>query len=282
MNGARIFAFGPFRLMPERQLLLHGDTAVRIGGRALDLLIALVERPGELVSKHELITFAWPTTTVDESNLKVNMAALRRALNDDPGAARYIATVSGRGYRFIAPIHVQGLPAPHDAPMLVSAEPASASLPSWHELDQPRFVSIIAPGSTGQDPSASQDARIRFVDVPPDAEYVAVPGAAHDRAVPANALDARSPGPPCAGTIDFGIVIDGEITLLLDDANVQLKPGSVVVQRGIDHGWANHSGRPCRILFVRLDSRQGAAVAGRMAGGEAGARALTPAAAAHP
>ena len=251
MKNARIFAFGPFRLMPERQLLLQGDTAVRIGGRALDLLIALVERPGELVSKHELIAFAWPTTTVDESNLKVNMAALRRALSDDAGAARYIATVSGRGYRFIAPIRMEGLPA-HPESLATPVRPA------WHELDQPCFVSIIAPGSSGQDEPTRQGTRIRFVDLPPLAEYVAVPtpapalpGAIEDRAVPAAAQDK-----PPAGAIDFGIVIDGEITLMLDDANVALKPGSIVVQRGIDHAWANHSGRPCRILFVRLDGRQ--------------------------
>ncbi|MGF7149221.1 DNA-binding winged helix-turn-helix (wHTH) protein [Sphingomonas zeicaulis] len=252
MNDARIFAFGPFRLIPERQLLLEGDTAVRIGGRALDLLIALVERPGELISKHELIAFAWPTTTVEESNLKVNMAALRRALNDDAGAARYIATVAGRGYRFIAPIRMQELPAHHDgtAPRLQ---------PAWYELDQPRFVSILAPGRAGQDADAPQTTRIRFVDLPPLAEYVAVPAPAptlpsaiDERAMPAPQVSAAA----CDGAIDLGIVLDGEITLMLDDANVPLKPGSVVVQRGIDHAWANHSGSPCRILFVRLDSGQ--------------------------
>ena len=100
----RSFAFGPFVLVPERQLLLKGDVPVRIGGRALDILTALVERPGELVSKRELLSRAWPNTIVEEGNLKVNMAALRRALGDGPGAAKYIATVTGRGYRFIAPV----------------------------------------------------------------------------------------------------------------------------------------------------------------------------------
>lgn len=156
MNDARTFAFGPFQLIPERQLLLRDDSPVRIGGRALDLLTALVERAGELVMKHELIARVWPTTTVDEANLKVNMATLRRVLDDDPDAARYIATVSGRGYRFIAPLHAGG-----------------------------------------------------------------------DMALPAPAV--------CMATllagIDTGIVIDGEVTLVLDDAIVMLKPGSVVIQR---------------------------------------------------
>jgi hypothetical protein len=69
-------SFGRFRLLPARRLLLEGDKPVCIGGRALDLLIALVERPGEVVSKSELIAKVWPHTFVDESNLKVRIAAL--------------------------------------------------------------------------------------------------------------------------------------------------------------------------------------------------------------
>jgi DNA-binding winged helix-turn-helix (wHTH) protein len=113
MVGARAFAFGSFLLVPERQLLLQGESAVQIGGRALEILTALVERPGEIVSKSELIARAWPTTTVEACNLKVNVAALRRALGDDACATRYIATVTGRGYRFVAPVEARaaaGLP----------------------------------------------------------------------------------------------------------------------------------------------------------------------------
>jgi DNA-binding winged helix-turn-helix (wHTH) protein len=110
MIGARAFTFGSFLLVPERQLLLRGDCVVRIGGRALDLLTALVERPGEILSKVELIARAWPSTTVEDCNLKVNIAALRRVLDDDAGAARYIATVTGRGYRFVAPVEAGAAP----------------------------------------------------------------------------------------------------------------------------------------------------------------------------
>jgi hypothetical protein len=84
-GAPRSFAFGPFVLVPERQLLLKGGAPVRIGSRALDILTALVERPGELVNKRELMACGWPNTVVDESNLKVNMVALRRALGDGPG-----------------------------------------------------------------------------------------------------------------------------------------------------------------------------------------------------
>jgi DNA-binding winged helix-turn-helix (wHTH) protein len=98
------FEFGPFLLQPERQSLLKLGTPVRIGGRAFDLLTLLVERAGELVSKQELISRAWPDTFIDEGNLKVNIAGLRRALGECPAAPRFIATVVGRGYRFIAPV----------------------------------------------------------------------------------------------------------------------------------------------------------------------------------
>jgi DNA-binding winged helix-turn-helix (wHTH) protein len=97
-------AFGPFRLLQARRLLLRGNEAVAVGGRVLDLLIALVERPGEVVSKSELITKVWPQTFVAENNLKVRIAALRRALADGRAGDRYISTIFGRGYCFVAPV----------------------------------------------------------------------------------------------------------------------------------------------------------------------------------
>lgn len=100
----RSFTFGPFVLVPGRQALLHHGEPVRLGGRALDILTLLVTRPGELVTKRELMATVWPETVVEESNLKVHVAALRRALDDLPASARYIATVTGRGYRFVAPV----------------------------------------------------------------------------------------------------------------------------------------------------------------------------------
>lgn len=97
-------AFGPFRLLPARRLLLEGDAPVSLGNRALDLLIALAQRPGEVVSKSELIAKVWPDTFVVEGNLKLNIAALRRALADGECSNRYISTVPGRGYCFVVPV----------------------------------------------------------------------------------------------------------------------------------------------------------------------------------
>ena len=121
--ASRSFAFGQFVLRPERQLLLDHGAPVRIGGRALDLLTVLVERPGELIDKQVLVSRAWPNTFVDAANLKVNMASLRRALGESHAAPTYIATVVGRGYRFIAPVRASGFAAITQA----SDEPGSAA-----------------------------------------------------------------------------------------------------------------------------------------------------------
>src|ERR1700719_3303184 len=103
MDGHAI-SFGPYRLLTAQRLLLEGDEPVRLGSRAFDILTALVERAGEIVGKEELIARAWPKTFVDEANLKIQVSALRRALGDGQGDNRYVATVVGRGYSFVAPI----------------------------------------------------------------------------------------------------------------------------------------------------------------------------------
>ena len=159
----RSFAFGPFVLIPERQLLLQGEAPVRIGGRALDILTALVERPGEVVSKRELTARVWPNFTVEESNLKVNVAALRRALGQRPDSAQFIATVVGRGYRFIAP--VQSAETGASSVETRAATPRSHNLPTGttriigreeaiegirRDLGEARLVSIVGAGGIGK------------------------------------------------------------------------------------------------------------------------------------
>ena len=106
------YAFGPFVLVPERQSLMRDDVAVRIGGRSLDILTLLVERAGQVVSKAELNQRAWPNLIVDEGNLKVNIAALRRTIGEGPGKSPYIETVPGLGYRFVAEVQTNNVSAP--------------------------------------------------------------------------------------------------------------------------------------------------------------------------
>jgi class 3 adenylate cyclase/predicted ATPase len=99
-----IHALGPFRLDTQAYLLLRDSAPVALGRRAIALLRTLVERPGALVSKDELLEAAWPGRAVEESNLPVQIAALRRVLGEAPGGDRWIETMPGRGYRFIGPV----------------------------------------------------------------------------------------------------------------------------------------------------------------------------------
>src|SRR5260221_10174931 len=84
-------SFGAYRLLAAQRLLLEGDSPVRLGSRAFDILSALVERAGEVVGKEQLIARAWPQTFVEEANLKIQVSALRRALGDGQKAARKYA-----------------------------------------------------------------------------------------------------------------------------------------------------------------------------------------------
>ena len=96
------YVFGPFRLLPLERRLLEGERAVRLGSRAMDLLLALLERAGDIVDKHELLALVWPNAVVDDATLRVHLAALRKVLGDGRDGQRYITTVAGRGYGFLA------------------------------------------------------------------------------------------------------------------------------------------------------------------------------------
>jgi predicted ATPase/DNA-binding winged helix-turn-helix (wHTH) protein len=162
MDG-NVIAFGPFRLLAAQRLLLEGDKPVRLGSRAFDILAALVERPGEVVGKEELIQRAWPQTFVEEANLKIQVSALRRALGDGQRGHRYVITVTGRGYNFVAPVRLEEpLPAPlprtiaptgvHSLPLavtrLVGREETVAALIS--RIARERLVTIVGPGGVGK------------------------------------------------------------------------------------------------------------------------------------
>jgi DNA-binding winged helix-turn-helix (wHTH) protein len=102
--GGRVFSFGSFRLFPSQRQLLDGNARVRIGSRAFDILTILVERAGEVIGKEQLIARVWPKVFVDDSNLKTQVSALRRSLDDGRGGRHYIVTIPGRGYSFVAPV----------------------------------------------------------------------------------------------------------------------------------------------------------------------------------
>ena len=99
-------SFGPFCLLPTQFLLREGDKPVSLGSRALEILIALLERRGELVSKQDLMARVWPNVFVEPANLTVHMSALRRALRDGRDGHRFIVNIPGRGYCFVASVDV--------------------------------------------------------------------------------------------------------------------------------------------------------------------------------
>lgn len=177
MTPAPSFSFDAYVFVPARQLLLRDGEVVRVGCRALDLLTAFVQRPGEVVTKSELIEEAWPSTTVVEGNLKVHIAALRRALNDDVDAAKYIATVNGRGYRFIAPVKKSEAPTAESVSvraMAVEVDQASSpSIPGGFEealalLARTMRSGVIEfPGAAGATAADAPPRRVLFVELTP-------------------------------------------------------------------------------------------------------------------
>ena len=97
-------SFGAFRLLPTQFLLLEGDKPVPVGSRALEILIVLLGRAGELVGKQELMARVWPNVFVEPANLTVHIFALRRTLGDGRDGNRFIINIPGRGYSFVAPV----------------------------------------------------------------------------------------------------------------------------------------------------------------------------------
>jgi DNA-binding winged helix-turn-helix (wHTH) protein len=112
LSSAAAIRFGSFCLFPRQRLLFEADQPVPLGSRALDILIALIERHGELVTRRELMLRVWPGITVVDANLTVHIAALRRALRDGQAGNRYLVTTPGQGYRFVAPISTNEDPQP--------------------------------------------------------------------------------------------------------------------------------------------------------------------------
>jgi predicted ATPase/DNA-binding winged helix-turn-helix (wHTH) protein len=101
--------FGPYRLIAHQRVLVRDQTPIPLGSRAFDLLVRLVESAGEVVSKEELMAAAWGDTIVEEANLRVHVAALRKALGEN---GRFITNVPLRGYSFIAPVRTSDAAGP--------------------------------------------------------------------------------------------------------------------------------------------------------------------------
>ncbi|WP_051345977.1 winged helix-turn-helix domain-containing protein [Bradyrhizobium sp. th.b2] len=157
--GAIRLRFGPFELNVAERSLTKANQVISLGGRAYDILIALLEKAGEVVPKSELIAKAWPDVTVEEGSLRVHLSALRKALGDGQFGDKYITNLQGRGYSFIAA--VTRLPADRDdaASGLSNVPPALGRMVGRDDVvseilrllgAERRLVTILGTGGIGK------------------------------------------------------------------------------------------------------------------------------------
>ena len=157
------YVFGFYQLIPAQRLLLNSGKSLRLGSRALEILITLVECAGKTVSKDQLIGRVWPNTAVDEGALRVHVAAVRKALGDGREGNRFIVNDPGRGYRFVAPV-TREQPQEVQAPR-PNQQARSGNLPTLlthvvgrdeiietvvSRCSQHRLVTIVGPGGIGK------------------------------------------------------------------------------------------------------------------------------------
>ena len=152
--------FGPYRIYPAQRLVLEGEQPLRLGRRAMDILLILLAHAGEVVSKQALMAGVWPDSVVEDINLRVHMAALRKALGDGQAGQRYIVTVAQRGYSFVAPILQQNIdqqPAGthvgrHNLPLrrtrMIGRQMLVDSLMT--QLPRQRCITLVGPGGIGK------------------------------------------------------------------------------------------------------------------------------------
>jgi len=185
LPSSEIISFGSWRLCPRRRWLERDGVRLELGDRALDILIVLVERAGEVVTNNELLEQVWRGVTVSDGSVRFQIAMLRKALNDFPSDVKYIENVPGRGYRFVGFIsrstppetaHLSHEPRARGRfavrlARMVGRDQDVAAI-SRKIIDQ-RFVTIIGPGGIGKTTvavAASQvlvqsfDLAVHFVD----------------------------------------------------------------------------------------------------------------------
>jgi predicted ATPase/DNA-binding winged helix-turn-helix (wHTH) protein len=153
--------FGPFELSIRERVLRRDGVGLPLGSRALDILIYLAERPGEVIGKKELIDQVWSDVNVEEGSLRVHVAAIRKALSDGQFGNRYVANVQGRGYSFVGQVarvedgaidrrdrgqNEVGLPA--QLLRMIGRDPVLDDVKDRIRND--RFVTLLGPGGIGK------------------------------------------------------------------------------------------------------------------------------------
>lgn len=246
VQSEQAWTFGRFRLLGRRKQLLEGDKPVRLGSRAFDLLTALVQRAGEVVSRQELEACIWPKTIVEETSLRAHVHALRKALGDGRDGARFIANVPGRGYCFVAPVeHAADTGAdssslhapapPHNLPLRLTRVIGRSQ--AIHALSglvtDKRFVTITGPGGMGKTTVALAVAEdllgsfadgVRLVELAPVADPLRLPGAVASTLQVSISSDDPLPA-LCAFLRDMSILI------VLDNCEHVLEAAATLVER---------------------------------------------------
>ena len=121
MKPEGIFQFGAFQVDSQARTLRRETEPVVLNRRAFDVLLYLVQNPGKVLTRDELLKNVWPDTFVDENSLAQSISALRRALDEKPGDNSYIVTLPGRGYQFVSPVKVLGSQGLSPNPVLENA-----------------------------------------------------------------------------------------------------------------------------------------------------------------
>ena len=225
----RTYLFAGFELQPDARALSRDGQPIPLRSRAFDVLVALVERAGVLVSKSELLDTVWPGAAVEENNLTVQLSVVRRALGEtSQSKGRLIATVSRRGYRFVAPVETvhranitpikpeQRHNLPVELCALVGREDVSKALAL--ALLRSRLVTAIGPGGVGKTSVALAVGRDALPDYP-DGVWLVDLGSYSDAAMVPGAIAASLglQARPDAELADTIAALRGQRTLLVFD-----------------------------------------------------------------
>lgn len=240
MDASITYSFESYRLVPAQRLLLSGGFPVKLGGRAYDMLVALVERRDRTVPKQELVDLVWPRLVVEQNNLQVQIGTLRKLLGH--GA---IATVPGRGYRFTMAVKVSGTVADRAASVSDDtglATVANTNLPPWsppllgrdaalsallEDLDQHAWVTVAGTAGVGKTRLAQAAARALLQKMPAGVWWVDLAPLTEPEAV-AHAV-ALAMNLPLKGAVDpveaIARALDAAPSLLVLDNSEHLLEG---------------------------------------------------------